>query len=227
MATSRFPRAFGAWWRAYFGCSYRVGFRADVFFGLFGLVIYWLRFWFFAARKNPDTAPLVLWFNGGYVEPNNYKIERKNNASFENVLTCLFSPGSSSMIGLFQVRIDSCVPSHLHAMCSGSYQFQEHGPCRITNDSLSVRLNPYSWNKGANMLYIDQPIGAGWSYGDVKVGTSEEAAADLWNFMQIFLKDPRFRKYANRRLGIFGESYGGHYSLFFVLCFMLLQELNI
>jgi hypothetical protein len=24
-----------------------------------------VRFWFFAARNNPDTAPLVLWFNGG------------------------------------------------------------------------------------------------------------------------------------------------------------------
>ena len=23
------------------------------------------RFWFFAARNNSDTAPLVTWFNGG------------------------------------------------------------------------------------------------------------------------------------------------------------------
>ena len=23
------------------------------------------RFWFFAARKNPDKAPLITWFNGG------------------------------------------------------------------------------------------------------------------------------------------------------------------
>ena len=23
------------------------------------------RFWFFAARKDPDKAPLVTWFNGG------------------------------------------------------------------------------------------------------------------------------------------------------------------
>jgi hypothetical protein len=35
-------------------------------FGLV-LVVYSLRFWFFAARENPGTAPLVLWFNGGYV----------------------------------------------------------------------------------------------------------------------------------------------------------------
>jgi carboxypeptidase C (cathepsin A) len=98
-------------------------------------------------------------------------------------------------------------------------KFQEHGPCRITNDTTSVKLNPYSWNNGANMLYIDQPVGVGWSYGKATVGTSEEAAVDVWKFMQIFLKDSRFQKYANRSLGIFGESYGGHYGLFYLLCF--------
>ena len=30
------------------------------------------------ACKNPATAPLVLWFNGGYVELNYDKLERKN-----------------------------------------------------------------------------------------------------------------------------------------------------
>lgn len=59
------------------------------------------------------------------------------------------------------------------------------------------------------MLYIDQPIGVGFSYGTETVGTSEEAAADVWSFMQIFLKDSRFSKYANTSLAIWTESYGG------------------
>jgi hypothetical protein len=38
------------------------------------------------------------------------------------------------------------------------------------------------------------------------VGTSEEAVVDVWKFMQIFLKDLRFQKYANGSLGIFRRS---------------------
>ena len=84
--------------------------------------------------------------------------------------------------------------------------FQEHGPCRITNDSSSVTLNRYSWNNEANILYIDQPVGVGFSYGALKVGTSEEAAADVWTFIQVFLSDIRFAKYSSRKLAIWTES---------------------
>lgn len=84
---------------------------------------------------------------------------------------------------------------------------QEHGPCRITNDSSSVTINPFSWNNEANVLYIDQPVGVGFSHGDLKVGTSQLAAADIWTFMQIFLKDSRFSKYQKNDLALWTESY--------------------
>ncbi|KAA1476177.1 serine carboxypeptidase [Dentipellis sp. KUC8613] len=129
-------------------------------------------FWFFEARNNPDTAPLVTWFNGG--------------------------PGSSSMIGLFQ----------------------ENGPCRINNDSSSVSLNPNSWNEFANVLYIDQPIGVGFSYGSTTTGTSEEAASDVWKFLQIWFQDSRFSKFQGRDFGIWTESYGGHYGPTFAAYFL-------
>ncbi|RDX56185.1 serine carboxypeptidase [Lentinus brumalis] len=98
-------------------------------------------------------------------------------------------PGSSSMIGLFQ----------------------ENGPCRITNDSSDVAYNQYSWNNVSNMLYIDQPVGAGFSHGDLKVGTSPEAASDVWKFLQIFFADSRFSKYQTNSFALWTESYGGHY----------------
>ncbi|KAI0341285.1 serine carboxypeptidase [Trametopsis cervina] len=122
-----------------------------------------LWFWFFAARNNPDTAPVAVWLNGG--------------------------PGSSSMIGLFQ----------------------ENGPCRITNNSQSVTLNPESWNNNVNMIYLDQPVGVGFSHGTTTVGTSTQAAQDFWKFLQIFFSDSRFSKYQKNAFAIWTESYGGHY----------------
>ncbi|KAF7358674.1 Carboxypeptidase [Mycena sanguinolenta] len=107
-------------------------------------------------------------------------------------------PGSSSMIGLLQ----------------------ENGPCRITNNSESVTLNPFSWNNNANVLYIDQPVGVGFSHGTESVGTSLEAAADVWSFLQIFLKNELFSNLAANDLAIWTESYGGHYGPTFAAYFL-------
>lgn len=85
---------------------------------------------------------------------------------------------------------------------------QELGPCRITNDSSHVTLNNFSWNNEANLLFIDQPVGVGFSHGDTtSVGTSQEAAADVWTFMQILFADPRFSKYQQNNLAIWTESW--------------------
>ncbi|OBZ77753.1 Carboxypeptidase S1 [Grifola frondosa] len=107
-------------------------------------------------------------------------------------------PGSSSMIGLFQ----------------------EHGPCRITNDSSGVTLNPNSWNEVSNMLYIDQPVGVGFSHGTTTVGTSQEAASDIWKFLQIFFSDSRFEKFQTNDFALWTESYGGHYGPTFAAYFL-------
>ena len=39
------------------------------------------------------------------------------------------------------------------------------GPCRV-NDANNVTFHPYSWNEKANVFFIDQPIGVGFSYAD-------------------------------------------------------------
>lgn len=85
--------------------------------------------------------------------------------------------------------------------------FRGHGPCFISNDSTTVNHNPQSWNNEANMLYIDQPVDVGLSYGNKDhVGTTKTASEDVWKFMQIFLKDERFAKYQKNDLGIWTES---------------------
>ena len=60
-------------------------------------------------------------------------------------------------------------------------------------------------------LYIDQPVGVGFSHGTTSVGTSQQAASDFWSFLQIFFADERFTKYQKNDFAIWTESYGGHY----------------
>ncbi|KAI9696691.1 MAG: hypothetical protein M1820_008065 [Bogoriella megaspora] len=43
----------------------------------------------------------------------------------------------------------------------------EAGPCIVQDDSRSTVLNKWSWNNNVNMLYIDQPNMAGFSYDTI------------------------------------------------------------
>ena len=87
--------------------------------------------------------------------------------------------------------------------------FQENGPCHFVNGASTPSLNPYSWNSYANMLYIDQPIGTGFTYGTDSVTSTVTAAPYVWNLLQAFYA--QFPQYENRNFGVFTESYGGHY----------------
>jgi hypothetical protein len=40
----------------------------------------------------------------------------------------------------------------------------ENGPCYVNEYSNDTILNPYSLNEHSNVLYIDQPVQAGFSY---------------------------------------------------------------
>ncbi|KAL2363889.1 hypothetical protein RJZ56_003175 [Blastomyces dermatitidis] len=66
-------------------------------------------------------------------------------------------PGASSMFGLFQ----------------------ENGPCTVNHDSNSTTLNPWSWNRNVNMLYIDQPVQTGHSYDALVNVTAEFVTGDI------------------------------------------------
>ena len=39
------------------------------------------------------------------------------------------------------------------------------GPCQIQPDN-TTKFNPYSWNSNANIFFVDQPAGVGFSYAD-------------------------------------------------------------
>jgi hypothetical protein len=86
--------------------------------------------------------------------------------------------------------------------------FQEHGPFVLKNEALEVTLNPYSWNVVANVLYIEQPAGIGFSY-PAGAANDAQTASDTVDAIAAFLAfHPELD---GRELYIAGESYGGHY----------------
>lgn len=84
------------------------------------------------------------------------------------------------------------------------------GPCRAL-DANGTKYHPESWNTNANIFFIDQPIGVGFSYADYgeTVGTTEEGARDVAAFVAIFFEN--FTKFKGRAFHMAGESYGGRY----------------
>jgi len=77
---------------------------------------------------------------------------------------------------------------------NGPYKILEF-PGPYGTDTLKMTLNPFKLNSLSNMVWVDQPAGAGYSYSNtsVAVDTFEDAAEDLCEFLAKFLgKYPKF-----------------------------------
>ncbi|KAJ7025419.1 alpha/beta-hydrolase [Mycena alexandri] len=96
---------------------------------------------------------------------------------------------------------------------------KEHGPCTVNADGNSTTLNPNSWNSVSNMIYIDQPIGTGFSFGTDTVNSTESAAVQFWKVFQILFESSELAQYQSREFIFATESYGGHYGPSFVTYF--------
>ncbi|KAI9141470.1 Alpha/Beta hydrolase protein, partial [Paraphysoderma sedebokerense] len=100
-------------------------------------------------------------------------------------------PGSSSLIGLFS----------------------ELDPYQILSN-LTLERRPISWNRRYHLLFIDQPVGTGFSYTGQKymrgIPANEKAVAiDLLVFLKQFYSV--FPELKTSELYVTGESYAGKY----------------
>uniref|UniRef100_A0A2P2MCW3 Uncharacterized protein MANES_08G061300 n=1 Tax=Rhizophora mucronata TaxID=61149 RepID=A0A2P2MCW3_RHIMU len=94
----------------------------------------------------------------------------------------------------------------------GAGAFIEHGPFKTSRGGTLVKNN-YSWNKVANMLYLESPAGVGFSYSkDASFYQSVNdtfTAQDNLIFLQNWLEN--YPDYKTRDFYITGDSYAGHY----------------
>ncbi|KAJ6554249.1 Alpha/Beta hydrolase protein [Mycena capillaripes] len=79
-------------------------------------------------------------------------------------------------------------------------------PCLATENGLVP--NPNRWTEHHNLIALDHPIGAGFSYGTM-VNNSRSAAYDAYDFLQKFFV--LFPHLARNKFVISGGSYGGVY----------------
>lgn len=89
--------------------------------------------------------------------------------------------------------------------------FYEQGPYRISSNG-KVSINEFAWNSIANVIFVDQPVGTGFSYADNTadyVTSEEQVAEDMYQFLQGFFK--KYPQYQGRDFYVTGESYAGHY----------------
>ena len=89
----------------------------------------------------------------------------------------------------------------------------ENGPMQMDEKGNFV-MNEYSWQRAANMLYIESPGDVGFSYIDSKLDYELEinddiAAEDNFKALQDFFK--KFPTFKGKDFYISGESYAGIY----------------
>jgi len=145
-----------------------------------------IHYWYVESELDPDNSPVVLWLNGG--------------------------PGCSSLDGFFY----------------------EHGPFIIINinaigatelsppvgrikgwevDGLRLKVRPERWNRFANMLFLEAPIGVGFSYHNnatyYSLNDDDNTALRNLQALEGFYK--KFPNFLKNDLFLTGESYAGIY----------------
>lgn len=98
-------------------------------------------------------------------------------------------PGCSSMLGFFT----------------------ELGPFKVEDDAKTLSLNPWSWNKKANVIFLESPAGVGFSYSRSLINVNSDDTTAKQNHLALKSFMNKFPQYKNNSLYLTGESYAGVY----------------
>ncbi|KAH6643429.1 serine carboxypeptidase [Truncatella angustata] len=110
-----------------------------------------------------------------------------NEAAKEEVVIWFTGgPGCSSMIALLE----------------------ENGPFTWQPGTYKPQLNPWSWHHLSNVLWIDQPVGTGYTSGEPTYHNESEVADQFRGFWKNFVDTFGMHNY---KVYVTGESYAGLY----------------
>jgi carboxypeptidase D len=112
-----------------------------------------LYFWFFPSTNPAAADEIMLWFNGGMKDIS-------TPFRFTTGTDELAGPGCSSLSGLLT----------------------ENGPFTWEAGTLAPTPNTYSWTNLTNVVWIEQPVGVGFSQGVPNITNEVELAEQLAGF---------------------------------------------
>ncbi|KAJ6002675.1 Peptidase S10 serine carboxypeptidase [Penicillium sp. IBT 35674x] len=147
----------------------------------------------FQVSNLPDSPALPTSWAGRLPVPDRqgneiffWLFDAEEKAYDDNLIVWLNGgPGCSSLIGL----------------TTGN------GPFAFAGNSTRLVSNPYSWTKQGHVLYVDQPVGTGFSIASSLVRTNEQVTADLALWLHALFK--QFPHLQSKKVHLMGESYAG------------------
>ena len=105
----------------------------------------------------------------------------------------------------------------------------ENGPLSFNGNETGPDTNPYSWTKFGYVLYVDQPVGAGYSTGPNQTTDNFDVTQGFIDWLKAFYAN--FPDLLSKNTYITGESYAGIYvstSSFHIMQLSeLFQKLNL
>lgn len=175
-------------------------------------------FWFFEARKDPETVPLAIWLNGG--------------------------PGGSSLIGAVSENGPCFVGNDSNSTYLNPWSWNNEvnilyldQPNQVgysydilTNVTASLlgvmNVHPADFSEGVPEQNLTFLVGTSSSQRVSHTSNStNHAAVALWHFAQTWFEEFPYYKPHDEQISLFTESYGGHYGPAFVSFFMRQNEL--
>ncbi len=157
-----------------------------------------LYFWFFPSQGDPSNDPVILWLQGGPGASSLFGLFKENGpikayAVSENEAKQAKSDFSRS-------SSESSAKN-----CSNSRRASARRAKRASQAEIDAlpfplfdkytpkaSLNRYSWNRNASVIYVDNPVGSGFSFTDSPHGypsfvnqSSDELFLALQQFFQL------------------------------------------